>query len=459
MRGRVAKTGKEGRMKRHNCFILAASLAVIGLAQPAAAQSLNETLEAAYRTNPVLAAERARLRQTREGAVQARSARLPGVSASAGISESEGWGGAPSGGDVSYSVSASQSIYAGGGIDASVDQALSRIEAARFGLVGTEQQILIEAVAAHLDVLRDTEIVSIRRNNVEVLAEQLRAARDRFEVGEITRTDVAQAEARLSGAQAQLSAAQATLAASRAGYERVTGAVPLDVQAPESLPEVPETYNIAVDRALDGNPALISALFNEQAAQAGIRIARSALRPDVSLSASASESRESDFTGRGRGSVSVGARVSMPIFTGGLNESRVRQAVAAADESRLGVLNARRQVAEGISNAWNNYLAAEAVIRSGREAVRANEIAFEGVRQEAFVGLRTTLDVLNAEQELLNSRLELVRAERDFQVAAYALLQVMGELTAERMGLEPYEEAGLSSDSRWWPNLPLTGGN
>ncbi|MGY6531670.1 TolC family outer membrane protein [Glycocaulis sp.] len=446
-------------MKLHNCLILAAGLAVFGLAQPANAQSLNETLEAAYRTNPVLAAERARLRQTREGLTQARSARLPGVSASAGISESEGWGGAPGGGDVNYSVSASQTLYAGGGIDASVDQALARIESARFGLINTEQQVLIDAVAVHLDVLRDTEIVSIRRNNVEVLAEQLRAARDRFEVGEITRTDVAQAEARLSGAQAQLSAAQATLASSRAGYERVTGTTPLDVEAPESLPDVPESYSIAADVALENNPFLISALFNEQAAQAGIRVARSAMRPDVSLSASASEARDNDFTGRARGSVSVGARVSMPIFTGGLNESRVRQAVAVADESRMNVLNVRRQIAEGISNAWNNYLAAEAVIRSSREAVRANEIAFDGVRQEAFVGLRTTLDVLNAEQELLNSRLELVRAERDYQVAAYALLQVMGRLRAENVGLEPYEEEDLSAPGRWWPNLPLTGGN
>ncbi|MFN3835796.1 MAG: TolC family outer membrane protein [Glycocaulis sp.] len=446
-------------MKLHNCLILAAGLAAMGIAQSADAQSLNETLEAAYRSNPVLAAERARLRQTREGAVQARSARLPGISANAGITETEGWGGTPDSGSVNYSLSASQNLYSGGGIDASVDQAMARIEAARYGLLNTEQQVLVDAVAAHLNVLRDTEIVSIRRNNVEVLAEQLRAARDRFEVGEITRTDVAQAEARLSGAQAQLSAAQATLAASRAGYERVTGTTPLDVQSPEALPAVPESYVIAADAAMHGNPLLVSALFGEQAAQAGIRVARSALRPDVSLTASASESRESDFTGRARGSVSVGARVAMPVFTGGLNESRVRQAVAAADESRMNVLNVRRQVAEGVSNAWNNYLAAEAVIRSSREAVRANEIAFEGVRQEAFVGLRTTLDVLNAEQELLNSRLELVRAERDYQVTAYALLQVMGQLTADRVGLEPYEEEDQTRSGRWWPNLPLTGGN
>ncbi|WP_439633623.1 TolC family outer membrane protein [Glycocaulis sp.] len=444
-------------------FMLAAGLGLSGLAAGASAQTLNETLEAAYRTSPVLAAERARLRQASEGVVQARAARLPTLSASAGISDGESWGpgsgAGGSGGDVSYSLSASQSLYSGGSIDASVDQALNRIEASRWNVVSTEQDVILSAIAVHLDVVRDTAIVDIRRNNVDVLAEQLRAARDRFEVGEITRTDVAQAEARVSGAQAQLSAAQATLAASRAGYERVTGVTPLDVEQPESQPDVPETLAIAADVALESNPLLLSALFNEQASQAGIRLARSALRPDVALSASASESRESDFTGRGRGSVTVGARVSMPIFTGGLNESRIRQAVAAADESRLQVLNVRRAVAEGISNAWNSYLAAEAVIISSREAVRANEIAFEGVRQEAFVGLRTTLDVLNAEQELLNSRLELVRAERDYQVAAYALLQAMGRLTAEQVGLEPYEEANAGENRRFWPNFPLTGGN
>lgn len=453
-------------MKFPIAAVLAAGLGIATLATAAGAQSLEESLEAAYRTNPVLAAERARLRQTSEGVVQARSARLPSLSASAGISDGESWGpglgagaGAGSGGDVNYSVSASQSLYSGGSIDASVNQALARIEASRWGVVSTEQDVLLSAISAHLNVVRDTAIVEIRRNNVDVLSEQLRAARDRFEVGEITRTDVAQAEARVSGARAQLSAAQATLAASRAGYERVTGIAPLDVEQPETMPDVPETLAIAADAALSNNPQLMSALFSEEAAQSGIDVARSALRPDLSLSASASESRESDFTGRGRGSVTVGARVSVPIFTGGLNESRVRQAVAAADESRLQVLNVRRVVTEGISNAWNSYLAAEAVILSSREAVRANEIAFEGVRQEALVGLRTTLDVLNAEQELLNSRLELVRAERDFQVAAYALLQAMGRLTAEQVGLEPYEDASAAADRRFWPNFPLTGGN
>jgi outer membrane protein len=198
---------------------------------------------------------------------------------------------------------------------------------------------------------------------------------------------------------------------------------------------LPENLGDALETALSTNPDLLAAEYSERAAELGVQVARGALRPEVSLSARASESRQSDFTGQALGSATVSANVSVPIFTGGLNRSRVREALASADEARLGSLNVRRQVIEGVTNAWNNYLAAQAVIESSRQAVRANEIAFEGVEQEAFVGLRTTLDVLNAEQELLNSRLELVRAERDLTVASYGVLQSMGLLGARTLAL------------------------
>jgi len=293
-------------------------------------------------------------------------------------------------------------------------------------------------------VVRDQQVVAIRSNNVEVLAEQLRAARDRFEVGEITRTDVAQAEARLSGARAQLSAAQAALAASRAGYARVTGVDPVEPDNAGPSEQVPAEFADAAEVAINRNPDLLAAQYAEQAAEYGVRVARGAQLPEIGLRASVSEGRESDFSGQGRGTASITANVTMPIFTGGLNRSNVREARAAADQARLSGLTVRRQVIEGATNAWNNYLAALAVIESSREAVRANEIAFEGVEQEALVGLRTTLDVLNAEQELLNSRLELVRAERDLTVASYALLQAMGQLDAQSLGL-PVEAEDVRS--------------
>ena len=436
-----------------------ASLWLAGL--PAAgAQSLEETLVSAYRSNPALAAQRARLDQTEEGYVQARAGRLPSVSANAEVSEQEVWGGAFNirNGDLGYGLSINQPIYQGGRISGSIDAALARVEAGREALRAAEQGVLLDAVAAHAEVVRDRQIVAIRSNNVDVLAEQLRAARDRFEVGEITRTDVAQAEARLSGARAQLSAAQAALAASRAAYVRVAGVEPADPEpaAPPSA-GLPEALADAAQAALTTNPDLRAAQLQEIAAEQGVRVARGALRPNVSVGAQVSEGRPSDFSGQVQGSATVRAQVSMPLFTGGLNRSQVREARAAADEARLSQLGVRRQVIEGVTNAWNNYLAAQAVIESSREAVRANEIAFEGVEQEAFVGLRTTLDVLNAEQELLNSRLELVRAERDLTVAAYALLQAMGFLDAARLNLPverreetPVEERGFA------PNFDLT---
>lgn len=453
------ETAMRDPMKRMLSAVAMSAL-MIGLAPGGAAlaQSLEETLVAAYASNPTLAAERARLRQTEEGFFQARSARLPSLSVDGSVSEGvDTWNGGVDNDGASYGVTLSQSLYRGGRTSGQIDAALARIEAGRERLRSTEQGVLLDAVSVHVNVVRDQQVVAIRRNNVEVLAEQLRAARDRFEVGEITRTDVAQAEARLSGARAQLSAAQAALAASRAGYARVTGVEPVEPEAASAAPNLPEDFAAAVEVAIANNPDLLAAQFGEQAANEAVRVARGALMPEVGLRARASESRDNDFSGQGRGSTTVTAQVTMPIFTGGLNRSQVRQARAAADEARLGSLTVRRQIVEGATNAWNNYLAALAVIESSREAVRANEIAFEGVEQEAFVGLRTTLDVLNAEQELLNSRLELVRAERDLTVASFALLQAMGLLDAQRLAL-PVEREDVTArfEQARQPNFDLT---
>lgn len=438
-----------GFRRRVLAVLSAAAALSLAAAAPGAAQTLPDSLADAYATNPDLAAQRARLRAAQEGLVQARSQRLPTVSAGGGVTEAERWGSQffnspPS--SIDYQITASQALYAGGRISGGIDQARAGLEASRAELRSTGQQVLTDAVAAHMNVIRDQQVVAIRRNNVEVLAEQLRAAEDRFEVGEITRTDVAQAEARLSGARAQLAAAQAALASSRANYERVVGVAPGELVAPQALPRLPETLGEAAETAVDLNPSLAAARFNEIAAEKQVQIARGALRPEIALQARASENRDADLTGQGQGQATISAQVSVPIFTGGLNGSRVREALAESDAARLQVTSARRQVLEGVRSAWNNLLAAQAVIESSRQAVRANEIAFDGVEQEAFVGLRTTLDVLNAEQELLNSRLELVRAERDLYVASYALLQSMGRLDPRWLGLTVDEQALLEAE-------------
>ena len=420
----------------------------------AGAQTLEESLALAYRSNPTLQAERARVRATGESVVQARAAWLPSISASASISRRtiDGVDGffdeANTISPQSYSINASQAIWRSGQIAGGIDQAQASALASLENLRAVEQSVLLDAATSFMNIRRDATIVEIRRNNVDVLNAQLGAAEDRFEVGEITRTDVAQAEARLSAARAELSGAQAQLATSRNAYARIVGQAPATLEEPPELPTLPETVDEAEAIALDFSPTLRAAAFSEEAADAAIRVAQGAMGPSVSLTTGLSASRNSGGfqVGGDSESLSVGAQVTMPIFTGGLNRSRVRAANYTADAARQQVFVARRLTLENVSNAYNALLAAQSVIVSSREAVRANEIALDGVQQEAQVGLRTTLDVLNAEQELLNARVTLVSAERDAYVAGLALLQAMGLLTAETLDL-PVETSDPLNDT------------
>tara|TARA_R110002096_G_scaffold6097_5_gene27830 strand:+ start:3596 stop:4999 length:1404 start_codon:yes stop_codon:yes gene_type:complete len=436
---RAKGSGQVDRMFKKIGFAVIAAALMSGASW---SQSLEDSLALTYTTNPTLQAERARVRAVGEGIAQARAGYLPSISASAGISQShtESSGGFFSQSNSvtpkSYSLSASQAIWRGGRITGAIDQAQATFLAAEENLRAIEQSVLLEAATAYLDIQRDTQIAEIRRNNVDVLGAQLRAAEDRFEVGEITRTDVAQAEARQSAARAQFAAALAQLASSRAAYTRIVGQAPGTLADVPPLPELPATLEDAVEIASDFSPTLRGAAFSEEAARAGIQIARGTLLPEVSLSASAGSRFDQSLPGDQSDSYSVGAQVSIPIFTGGLNRSRLRAANHSADQARLQVSATRRLVEQNTTNAFNNLLATDSVIESSSQAVRANEIALDGVQQEAFVGLRTTLDVLNAEQELLDSRLTLVSAERDAYVAGLFLLQSMGLLTAETLGLD-----------------------
>ncbi|MEE2527123.1 TolC family outer membrane protein [Hyphobacterium sp. HN65] len=436
-------------------------LAAAVIANPANAQTFEETLELTYRSNPTLQAERAGVRAIEESVTQARSAWLPSVSAQASISstrteQSGGFFGnrTDSVTPQNYRIDASQAIWRGGEITGAINQAEANVLAAREGLRTTEQTVLLQAATAFLDVRRDGAIAQIRRNNVEVLLAQLDAAEDRFEVGEITRTDVSQAEARLASARAQLAAALSQLAASRARYDAVVGQYPATLTPEPPLPEMPQSVEDALEIALDYSPVLRAAAFNEDSAIANIRSARGAYSPDVSLNASASRTNDQNLSGDQTDRYSVTASVSVPLYTGGLNRSRVRQATFNADQARIRVIAARRQVEEVVTTAFNTLIASRSVIDSSQRSVEANEIALEGVQQEAFVGLRTTLDVLNAEQELLEARLTLVSAERDSYVAGLTLLQAMGLLTAETLEISGDPEPYLSEPTR--ANFDLT---
>lgn len=436
-----------------NKLLFTGVLAAAMLTLPAHAQTFEETLELTYRSNPTLQAERAGVRAAEESIIQARAGWLPSVSASASISNTttESSGGFFSQSNTvtpqTYRIDASQAIWRGGEINGAISQAQASVQASREQLRSTEQTVLLQAATAYLDVRRDVSIAEIRRNNVEVLLAQLDAAEDRFEVGEITRTDVSQAEARLSSARAQFAAGLSQLAASRARYAALVGQYPATLAQEPPLPELPDTLEDALEIALDFSPTLRAAAFTEDSARAAIQTARGAYMPDVSLSASASQGRDQQQSGDQTDRFSVTAQVSVPIFTGGLNRSRVRQAAFNADQARMRVTAARRQVTEVVTTAFNNLVASRSVIASSQQSVEANEIALDGVQQEAFVGLRTTLDVLNAEQELLDARLTLVSAERDSYVAGLTLLQAMGLLTADTLNITGEPEPYVSTTS------------
>jgi outer membrane protein len=410
------------------------------------AETLQDALASAYNSNPTLSASRAGQRATSENITQARAGWLPTVTlqGSSGTQETKNEGSAFSSGGtalkskpVSGSVSVSQNIFRGGQTVYQTRSAKAQTRAGEANLVAVEQQILFSAVQAYFDVQRDTAVVKLSGNNVQVLERQLQAAQDRFRVGEITRTDVAQAEARLSGARSRLTQSEAALTASRSSFERSIGHEPVNMGPIQSLPDMeqlPKSEQEAITIAMAASPNVIAARETENASREAIKATRGGLLPQVSVTASYTKDQGSIYFGESE-TTTVTGRVTVPLYQGGATYSRIRQAKQANSQNRIQIAETERLVRESAINAWEGLRSARATIVSSEQQVRANEIAFNGVSQEAQVGSRTTLDVLNAEQELLDARVTLVRAKRDEQVAAYALLSSVGRLTAESLNL------------------------
>jgi len=425
-------------------FVLSAEVAV--------AESLRDALIAAYSSNPTLLAERARLRATDEGSNQARAGWRPTVTVSGNASRTldrrqfaQFFGGdVPSGlsntetdtNAYSARVNASQPLFSGFQTLNATRAADARVRAGRANLWQVEQQVLLDTVTAYRDVIRDAATVDLNGNNVQVLQRQLQASQDRFRVGEITRTDVAQSEARLSRSQSELTRAQAALSESRARYQVVVGQAPGSLEDTSTLPTLPSSLDQAIEMARANNPSLIGAQESESAAKSDVAQAKGGLLPTVELQGSASNNEDFNFDDSQSSTLQALVQVNIPIYQGGAQYSRIRQAKHTHSQSRLQVAEAERSVVQTATNAWQNLKTAQATIISDLEQVRANEIAYEGVRQEAQVGSRTTLDVLDAEQELLDARVALVRSQRDELVTAYQLLSAIGGLTAENLGLE-----------------------
>jgi len=414
-----------------------------GALSTAHADTLADAIALAYQTNPTLQQQRASTRITDEGVVQAKSGFRPTVGAvldvTGGNVNPPGSGATIKSSGSSATVSVSQPLYTGGRASATLSAAEADVLSAREGLRSVEQSVLVSVVQTYVDVRRDQERLRIAKENVAVLQRQLDESKARFDVGEITRTDVAQSQARLAAAKAGLSGAQAQLEVSRAAYAAVVGQTAGDLAPEPSLAGLlPASVDQAFEAAQTTNPGVTSAKYNEEAAAARVAVAKAGYRPTVSARAgigfeagrtSGVGSQFDDYTRTLSGAVTA----SVPIFAGGLTTSQVRAATERENAARSATESAKRTAIQQVSNAWSNLLASRAQLGSNEEQVRATRIAFEGVRQEQQVGLRTTLDVLNAQLELSNAELALVSARRDEYVASAFVLQAMGQLDVSKL--------------------------
>lgn len=411
----------------------------VGAAQGERLERLQDTLVEVYNTNPQLLAERARLRATDEELAQANAGWRPRVIVNGNASRADDNTGGVRNDSWNATVTATQPLFQGGQVLAQRDLAKAQIRSGRASLRGTESATFQLTVTAYMDVVRDLNVVEISGNQVDVLRRELQASQDRFDVGEITRTDVAQAEARLSGAQTNLISAKAQLEASRAAFTRLVGHEPGRLEAAPPLPALPKSEQAAIDSALALNPQLVAARENQLAAEANVDVAISQLLPRVDLEAQYSRGESNSDSilvgNRDTDSTTFGIGGTVPLYQGGGEYASIRQAKQTNSQGMMLATQAEREAREDVTNAWEGLAASRASIRSAQDQVRASEIAYEGVRQEAEVGARTTLDVLNAEQELLNAKVTLITNQRNEYVAAYALLSAMGRLSAADLGL------------------------
>lgn len=423
------------------------AVAAGAMAAPASGETLADAIALAYQTNPTLQAQRATQRALDENWVQARSGWRPTLSATASVSWNDIRTPRSAGGGRSilapptvnaYNTSGarlsfSQPIWTGGRTAAAVSAAQADVLQGRENLRRLEGQVLQAVIQAYEDVRRDQEALKIRQEDLGVLQRQLEESRARFDVGEITRTDVAQSEARLAASQAQLQSAQAQLAISRANYATIVGQNPGTLEPEPSLAYLlPANPDDAFEVAEKFNPQLRAQQFAEQASRARVAAARAERMPRVDLQSSLTFNGNTGIDPIARelysreASTTVG--VTVPLFNGGLTSSRIRQAIERNNADRITIETQRRSVLQQITQYWNTLIAARANITSNTEQVRAAEIASEGTRQELGVGLRTTLDVLNADVELRNAQLSLVAARHDEYVSAANLLLAMGRL-------------------------------
>jgi outer membrane protein len=412
---------------------------------PVLADTIDAALVRAYQNNPQLNAQRASVRFTDENVPQALSGYRPkvAITASAGYQYTDvntTAGGTPTqivrtevhGANAPRSVGAtiSQTLFNGQQTANRTRAAESQVSSAREGLRVLEQTVLLAAATIYMDYLRDSAIVEVQKSNVRVLEQTLKQTRDRFNVGEVTRTDVAQSEAQLAAGNTQLLTAEANLTTTRANFRRIIGDEPVAL-APGSPVDrfLPPSLTGAVELSLTQNPNVTAAMFGIDVSYLQVKVNEGALFPTVTLQTSVQQSYEQTMTIFRSFGASTVAQLSVPVYQGGAEYSLIRQSKETLAQQRLNLEQVRDQARANVVTAWGQLVAGKAQVQSAQAQVTASEIALNGVREEAKAGQRTTLDVLNAQQALVNARVALVTAQHDRVVASYSVLNAVGRLS------------------------------
>ena len=430
--------------RKFTLFLCASSVLA---ATPLQAETLRDALTKAYNTNPTLTGARAGQRATDEGVPIAKAQSRPDASGTASYTElfprSDGTNFSP---DRLFSggINLSVPIYTGGAVKNGILAAVNRVEAGQAGLRATESAIFSAVVGTYMDVIRDESIVELNRAQVGVLQVNLEATKDRFEIGDLTRTDVAQSEARLQLAISNMEGARSNLIRSKEIYIQLVGNEPGDLEAPPPLPNLPATPDDAVKVALDSNPDLIASREFREAASYDRRGANASRLPQVAGFTSGSYSNNFGSTDSGtlpafdtsNSSAQIGVRATLPLYQGGQPAAQIRQAQARLGQAQEQEIAAEREAIAQTRASYASWRASLQVIAASERAVSANELSLEGTRAENSVGNRTILDILNAEQELLQSKVQLVTARRNAYVAGFSLLAAMGRAEARDLGLE-----------------------
>ena len=422
----------------------------IAFATPASAQSIFEALSETYKSNPTLQAERAYLRSVDENVAIARSGYRPTLALTGGYTDtnnnvdSNSTYGRVGGGDTttkSMAAVVSQPLFSGFSTVNSVKAADQAVRAEQNNLYNVEQDVFLSASTDYLDVVRDRAIVELQKNNEKLLKKRLDETQQRFNVGEVTRTDVSQAEARYSQAKSDRIASEGNLEASKATYIQIIGSSPEDLEDPKVIRDyLPQSYEEALEVALKNNYSIRQArhLFNSKGYEVYANTGE--LLPQLSFDASASKVKsENDNALTGdttTDGVEWGLNLTIPLYNAGESRAKIRQSKHQKWQAQEQVLEMERQVKATVSSAWEYMMANESKISAIKDQVRANEIALDGVQKEEALGNRTILDVLDAYQELLNSNVNEVTARRDYYVSAMNLLMSMGKLTAKDLKLD-----------------------